>query len=325
MGFELPKESWSSAVNTVTLGGTAESGGTRTSTVTIGGETTTPFLHFEGATPNRPALAMEVLDQEPTNWPPVLAEPFAGVLGEPAAWAKKCVEEFGAEMICLRLVSADPNTGADAPPEKCVETVKAVLGAVGVPLVIWGCGNAEKDNQIMPAVSQAAAGECCLLGSAVEDNYKTITASCIADGHKLITEAPLDINIQKQVNILVTDMGLSADNLVMYQVTGGLGYGMEYAYSIMERTRLAALSGDKMLSMPMLAVVGSEVWKAKEARLTAADAPEWGDETKRGPLWEAATAISFLLAGTDLLVMWHPEAVRLVRESLDQLMGGNDA
>ena len=325
MPFEIPTETWSSAVNTVALGATADSGGTRTSTVTIGGETTTPFLHFEGATPNRPVIAMEVLDQEPTNWPAVLAEPFAGVLGDPAAWAKRCVEEFGAEMICLRLVSADPNLGADTGPDHAVEAVKAVLGAVGVPLIIWGCGNAEKDNTIMPAVSQAAAGECCLLGSAVQDNYKTITASCIADGHKLIAEAPLDINIQKQVNILVTDMGLSAENIVMYQVTGGLGYGMEYAYSIMERTRLAALGGDKMLSMPLLAVVGSEAWKPKEARVPASEAPEWGDETKRGPLWEAATATSFLMAGTDLLVMWHPEAVRLVKQSLDQLMGGDGA
>ena len=303
----------------------ADSGGTRTSTVTIGGETTTPFLHFEGETPNRPVIAMEVLDQKPDNWPPVLAEPFGDVLDDPGAWAKKCVEEFGAAMICVRLVSADPNVGADTPPEHAVETVKAVLQAVGVPLIIWGCGSADKDNIIMPAVSQAAAGECCLLGSAIEDNYKTIAASCIADGHQLIVEAPLDINIQKQVNILVTDMGVSAENIVMFQVTGGLGFGMEYAYSIMERTRLAALSGDQMLSMPMLAVVGPEAWKPKEARLTAEEAPEWGDETKRGPLWEAATATSFLLAGTDLLVMWHPEAVQLVRESLDQLMGGNGA
>ncbi len=323
MAFEMPTEKWSGAVNTVTIGATAESGGTRTSAITIGGETTTPFLHFEGETPNRPVVAMEVLDKRPDNWPATLAEPFGDVLDDPGAWAKKCVDEFGAEAICVRLVSADPNLGDDTPPEHAVEVVKAVLEAVGVPLIIWGCGNAEKDNVVIPAVSQAAAGECCLLGSAVEDNYKTITASCIADGHQLITEAPLDINIQKQVNILVTEMGLPIERIVMFQSTGGLGYGMEYAYSIMERTRLAALGGDKMLSMPMLAVVGSEVWKAKEARSPAAETPEWGDETKRGPLWEATTATSFLLGGTDILIMWHPEAVRLVRESLDQLMGGN--
>jgi len=319
MGFEIPVEKWASAVNTVALGATAAEGGTRTGKITLGGETTLPFLHFEGEIPNRPVVAMEVLDLEPQAWPEVLSAPFAGVLNDPAAWAKKCVEEYGAEMICLRLSSAHPdslNTG----PEQAATTVKKVLGAVGVPLIVWGCGNADKDTEIMPRASEASAGENCLLGSATQDNYKTITAACLADGHKLITEAPIDINIQKQVNILVTEMGLDPGRIVMFQATGGLGYGMEYAYSIMERTRLAALGGDKMLSMPMLAVVGQEAWKAKEAKSLEADAPQWGSEKERGPLWEAMTATSFLQGGTDILVMWHPKAVEMVKGTIDGLM-----
>jgi len=313
MPFEMPVEKWAAAVNSVTLGG-----GKRAE-VTVGGATTLPFLHFEGQTPQRPLVAMEVLDRKPQEWAPPLEEALGKVASDPAAWAKAAVQEFGADLVCLRLASAHPdneNTSAD----DAVAVVKAVLGAVTVPLIIWGCGHADKDNEMMPRVSEAAAGENCLLGSAEQDNYKTITAASLADGHKLITEAPLDINIQKQVNILVSVMGLDLSRIVMFQATGGLGYGMEYAYSIMERTRLAALGGDRMLSMPMLAVVGSEAWKGKEAKTPEADAPHWGDAVRRGVLWEAATATSFLHGGVDILVMWHPQAAALVRKTIDALM-----
>lgn len=319
MAYQIPLEKWVSAVGTVTIGATSSQGGTRTSTVTVGGATTLPFLHEEGEMPNPPAIAMEVLDRKPEGMPAPMEEAFGDALAEPGAWAKKCVEEFGAEMICLRLASAHPdreNTG----PDEAVAAVKSVLKAVGVPLIIWGCGHAEKDNEIMPRCSEAAAGENCLLASATQDNYKTLTAACLADGHKIVTEAPIDINIQKQVNILVTDMGLDPGRIVMYQATGGLGYGMEYAYSIMERTRLAALSGDKMLSMPMLAVVGPESWKAKEARLPESEAPQWGPAKQRGIVWEAVTAACFLQGGVDILVMWHPEAAAIMKRTIRALV-----
>ena len=319
MSFEMPVEKWASAVNTITLGATAAEGGTRTSTITVGGDTTLPFLHFEGRSPNRPAIALEVLDAPPAEWPAPMAEAVADVCQDPAAWAGKCVEEFGADIICLRLVGAHPDQG-NRSPEECAQTVKAILGAVGVPLIIWGCGQADKDNEIMPRCSEVAAGQNCLLGSATQDNYKTITAACMADGHKLITEAPLDINIQKQVNILVTDMGLDPSRIIMYQATGGLGYGMEYAYSIMERTRLAALGGDKMLSMPMLAQVGADCWKAKEARTPDDAAPDWGPVAQRGVIWEATTATCFLHGGTHIFVMWHPRAAALLRNTIDSLI-----
>jgi acetyl-CoA decarbonylase/synthase complex subunit delta len=319
MSFEMPSEKWASAVNTVTIGATQSEGGRRTSALTVGGETGLPFLSFEGEMPNRPVIALEVLDVPPDEWPAPMAEAVGDVCQDPVAWARKCVEEFGADLVCLRLVGAHPDV-ADRSAGECAETVKAVLDAVGAPLIIWGCGHAEKDNEIMPGCSEVAAGENCLLGSATQDNYKTITAACMADGHKLITEAPLDINIQKQVNILVTDMGISPDRIVMYQATGGLGYGMEYAYSIMERTRLAALGGDRMLSMPMLAQVGADCWKAKEARTPEETAPEWGPVAERGVAWEATTATCFLHAGTHLFVMWHPQAAALLRRTIDSLM-----
>ncbi len=320
MAFEMPVERWAAAVNEVTVGATSDQGGTRTSTVTIGGDTSLPFLHFEGKTPNRPAIAMEVLDVKPAEWAKPLEDALGGVAGDPAAWAKACVDEFGADMVCLRLVGAHPDQ-QNKSPEECAQVVRSVLGAVGVPLIIWGCGQPDKDNEVMPRCSEVAAGENCLLGTATEDNYKTVTAACMADGHKLITEAPIDINIQKQVNILVSEMGLDLSRIVMFQATGGLGYGMEYAYSIMERTRLAALGGDRMLSMPMLAVVGPEAWKAKEARSPEDASPGWGSAEERGVTWETTTASCFLHGGTHLFVMWHPRAVSLLRRTIDSLMG----
>jgi acetyl-CoA decarbonylase/synthase complex subunit delta len=314
MDFELPTKEWSDTVNTVTLGATPEDGGTRGSTVIIGGSTTLPFLSFEGETAT-PAMAMEVIDVEPTDWPEPLATPFKDVLGDPAAWASRCVEEFGADLICLQLESAEP-TRQDATPDECAETVRSVLDAVDVPLIIWGCGDYDKDNEVMPVCSQAAAGERCLLGSAEEDNYRTIAAAALADGHLVIGEAPLDISIQKQVNILLTEQGVPEDRIVMYQVTGAVGYGVEYAYSILERTRTAALSGDKMLGMPILSVVGSEAWKTKEAWM---EEPAWGSLERRGIIWETVTAELFLLSGTDLLIFSHPEALAQTRYLIDEL------
>jgi len=320
MPFEMPVEKWAGAVNTVTIGATRDQGGTRGSTVTLGGSTGLPFLHFEGKTPNRPALALEVLDTPPAEMPAPLAAAIGDVVNDPVAWARLGVEKYGADAICLRFTGAHPDRG-NRSPEECAALTKAMLAAVPVPLILWGCGQADKDNDLMPRVSEVAAGENCLLGTASQDNYKTITAACLADGHKLITEAPLDINIQKQVNILVSDAGLDTSRIVMFQVTGGLGYGMEYAYSIMERTRLAALGGDRMLSMPLLAQVGSEVWKAKEARTPEETAPQWGPAEARGLLWETLTATCFLHGGTDLLVLWHPQVIVQTRKILDALMG----
>ena len=318
MAFEDPKEKWSSAVATVRIGATAAEGGTRSREIVLGGETTLPFLHFEGASPNKPVVAMEVLDRPPQDWPEVLLKPFEDVIGDPAAWAAKCVREYAAEMICLRLEGTHPDSG-DKSPEDAAKAVKAVLEAVDVPLIIWGCDVDEKDNMVLPACSQAAAGEKCLLGTAKEDNYRTLTAACLADKHALIAESPLDINIAKQVNILVSEAGLPLDRVVMYPTTGGLGYGIEYAYSIQERGRLAALSGDKMMSPPVICQVGQEAWRAKEAKATAEESPQWGPPDQRGPAWEAMTAVTLLQAGADLLIMRHPSAVAWVRKVAEEL------
>ena len=319
MAIEEPIEKWSTAVAGVTIGAMAAEGGTRGSTITIGGSATLPFLHFEGATPNKPVVAMEILDSEPTDWPDVAIQPFADVIANPADWAAKCVREYGAEMICLRMAGTHPDSG-DKSPDEAADKQKAVLKAVDVPVAVWGCDVDEKDNTVLPVLSQAGAGERLLIGTAKEDNYKTLTASCMADGHALIAESPLDINIAKQVNVLVSEMGFPLDRVVMYPTTGGLGYGIEYAYSIQERGRLAALSGDKMMSPPVVCQVGQEAWRAKEAKATTDETPQWGPAEKRGPMWEAMTAVTLLQAGSDLLIMRHPDAVALVKRTIDELM-----
>lgn len=319
MAIELAKEKWSNAINAVTIGATAEEGGRRSSKVTVGGESTLPYLFEEGDMPNRPVIAMEVFDIEPADWPQVLKEPFGGVLNNPVEWAKKCVNEYKAEILCLKLQGIHPDFG-DASADKAAETVKSVLEAVGVPLIVLGSGNDEKDNSVLPKCSEAAKGENCLFGDVTEDNYKTLTAACLADGHNIIGESPIDINIAKQVNILVADMGFDINKIVINPTIGALGYGMEYAYSIMERARLAALIGDKMLSMPFICFVGQEAWRAKEAKGAQSEHPEWGTEIERGPVWEATTAVSMLLSGADILIMRHPKAVGIVRKTIDRLM-----
>ena len=318
--MELPvvAEKWSNSVKELTIGATQSEGGTREKTVTVGGSKCVPFMEFDGEMGNRPAIAMDVLDYVPDDWPEILKKSVEDVINEPAKWAKKCVEEFGADLICLKLDSIHPDKG-DKSPEEAAETVKSVLEAVKVPLIIWGCELNEKDNQVMPKVSEAAKGEKCLMGYAAQDNYKVITAVCLADGHSIITQAPLDINIGKQVNILVSELGFPLDRIVMFQSTGALGYGIEYTYSIQERERLAALSGDNLMAFPVISNVGFESWRAKEAKAKDEDVPQWGAQEDRGPIWETVTATTLIQSGVDIVRMYHPKAVAAVKKYIDEL------
>lgn len=319
MAIELLKERWSNRVGAVTIGATKDHGGTRTGTVTIGGEATLPFLLSEGEMPHRPVVAMEIMDVAPEDWPPALNSEFKDVTDDPIKWAKRCVEKHKAEILCLKLQGTHPDFG-DKSPESAAKITKSVLEAVGVPLVILGSGDEGKDNEVLARVSEVAKNERCLIGDATEKNYKTLAASCMADGHNIIAESPIDINIAKQVNILITDMGLPQERIVINPTIGALGYGMEYAYSIMERARLAALVGDKMLSMPFVCFVGQEAWRAKEAKGPESEHKEWGPESKRGPIWEFLTAVCMLQAGADLLIMRHPQAMEETRKYIDKML-----
>jgi len=312
------KKTWGGKVNALTIGATQAAGGTRAFTVTIGGSATLPFLDFE-APCGHPAVAMEICDTYPQEWPDMLKEAFGDALKDPVSWARKCLE-MGADLICLRLDGCHPDRGNRSPAD-AAETVKKVLQGMPAPLIIWGTGNADKDNEVFPAVAEAAAGENCLIGSITEDNYKTLVAVSTAYKHKIIAESPRGINMAKQVNILAQDMGFPVENIVIYPTCAALGYGLEYIYSVMERGRLAGLKGDRMLAQPIVCDIGIEAWGVKEARVSEAEIPEWGPQRQRAPLWEASTALACLLAGGDLFILRHPDAVQALKKSIADLSG----
>ncbi len=321
MPVTLVKERYPSKVGEVVLGATPEQGGTRTSMITVGGDSTLPFLHFEGKVENRAVIALEITDIVP-NWSDALKANYSDVLDNPAAWAKKCVNEYGADLIYLKFIGADPD-GTNRSPEDCVRIVKEVLAAVGVPLIISGCDDAEKDNEVLAAIAEACAGENLLLGLAEQDNYKSIAAAAMVHKHNVIARSPLDINICKQLNILINEMGLPLNRIVIDPMIGGLGFGIEYAYSIMERARLGSLGNDKMLSMPMICTVGYEANRCKEANASVAEFPGWGELEDRAILWEALTASALLQVGASILLMRNPAAVKLVQSNIADLMEAN--
>ncbi len=317
--MEIPnvKERWTSKINEVTIGATKEQGGTRAKTITVGGQTTLPFLTFEGEIPNPAVIAGFVADTPP-DWPDVLKNAIGSEINSPVEWAQKCVQEFGVDLISLKMVGADPSV-KDASPADCAKVVQDVLKAVDVPLIIWGCGDEEKDNLILPECSQAARGENCLIGSAKESNYRTVVAICKADKHKIISEAPVDINIGKQVNILLQDAGFDLKDVVMFQTTAALGYGLDYVYTILERARTTGLKGDKLMAAPQICDVGGETWRIKEAVADEDVLPGWGKLEKRGPMWEAVCAAVYLQAGADIMIMAHPEAIKRFQNILNKL------
>ncbi len=310
---ETPVEKWPGSVREVTLGG-----GSR-SAVTVGGETTLPFLGFEGAMPHRPALAIEIEDRTP-SWSPELMSAWGDVMDDPAQWAKLGVE-LGAELIALRLDSCHPDRG-DNDAAYAVDKVKQVLAAVDVPLLVYGPGTADKDNEVLIAVAEATKGEQLALGVCEEKNYRTIVAAALGNNHVVIGETPIDVNLAKQLNILISDMGLPLERVLMDPNTGALGYGLEYTYSVMERLRLAALMGDAMTQQPMICQVGEEVWRQKEARASE-DVPEaWGALSTRGVAWEIGTGMTLLEAGADILLLRHPDSLSALRSALDDLVKG---
>ncbi len=311
--ISVPTEKWSGQVREITLGA-----GSRKQ-VTVGGETTLPFLHFEGSIPHSPVIAIDVEDVVPQNWSPVLEGIWGEVMNAgPGAWARKAVDA-GAEIIALTLRSADPDLGNTGPAE-AVEKVKQVLEAVDVPLIVYGCGIAAKDNEVLVAVADATAGERLALGLCEDKNYRTLVATCMANGHIAIGNSPIDINLAKQMNILMSDMGLSGDRILMDPTTGALGYGLEYSYSVMERLRVAALQGDKMTAVPMVVNPGREGWRFKEAKVDVGVPSEWGDLEGRGIAWESVTAMALMQAGADILVMRHPRSVEVVKGAISSLM-----
>ena len=316
---EILKEQWPGKVRTVTLGATAAEGGSRSHTVTVGGQSAMPFLGFEGEFPNDPVIAIEIQDRRPNDWSPLLAEAWGNAMDDPADWAK-AAEAAGASLIALQLSLTDA-TGQPTTAQQARDAVRKVLGATGLPLIVLGPGQVDVDNELLVAVAEEAAGERLMLGVCEEKNYRTIVASALAHGQMVIARTAMDVNLAKQLNILISDMGLPPDRVLMDPTSAGVGYGMEYGYSVMERLRLAALQGDSMTQLPMIVTVGYEAWRQKESKVGEGVPEAWGEWKERAINWETLTAAALVESAADIVVLRHPESVRRIRAMIDELTG----
>jgi len=312
VAFEIPKQDYSGEIRATTLG-------VGDKAVTVGGENSYPFHTFEGDMPNAPKIAMEIWDKDPgDDWAEAAKEPYKDVLGDPVAWAKK-VLEYEPDLLVIQCQSADPN-GDNAPAEEVADRVKAVVDEVDVPVVVWGTYNHEKDIEVMRLVSEKCQNKNLIIGPVEEGDHKQIGAAAMGYNHTIAASSPIDVNLSKQLNILLGNLGVKDEKIIVDPTTGGLGYGLEYTYSIMERIMMAALTQeDDKLQRPVICNMAHEVWKTKEAKLSEEEAPELGDAAKRGILMEAVTAVSLLMAGANVLMMRHPEAVKLVRNFISQM------
>ncbi len=313
MAFIPPKETYSGKVYAVNIG-------TASGEVTFGGENVLPFHTFEGVAPNRPLIAFEIQDVPPTDWPENVQKPYKDVSNDLVSWAKFCQDTLKARAIALRLIGTHPDR-ENRSPEDAAKAVRDVLSAIDIPLIILGSNHAEKDASVLIAAAEAAKDRNCIIGKAQEANYKTIVAAAMANNLKLISMSELDINLSKQLNILITQMGFDKERLITDPMCSALGYGLEYTYSVMERIRLAALTqNDITMQPPMLGDVGMYVWKVKETQAEEADAPQWGPAEERGIIWEAVTATALLTAGAEFLIMRHPKAVTALEKVIEELV-----
>jgi acetyl-CoA decarbonylase/synthase complex subunit delta len=281
-----------------------------------------PFHLWEGDMPHPPLVALEVFDKVSDKYPQILRDIYGDALHNPAEMAKLCIEKYGADLISVRLEGTHPEKG-DLSADQSVDLVKSVLEAVDVPLIITGHSHFDKTNEVIKAVAQACAGEKLLLNWVEQDNYRTIAGAALAYGHAVVSQSPIDVNIAKQMNILLTNMDVKEESIIMDPMTGAAGYGIEYTYSVMERIRYTGLNGDKMLAGPMIVSPGQECARIKESKAPERDFPAWGDLSKRAAMWELATAVNLLYSGADLLIMYHPEAAMAAKKTISQLMDRN--
>ena len=319
--LRLVHQRWSGKVLEVVVGATPTEGGTRSRPLVLGGETTLPYLYTEGQIPHRPGLAIEIVDTRPTDWSSLLMDVWGNVMDDPAKWAA-AAEAKGADALLLRL-SATKDGGSPMTAADARATVRAVLDASGLPLIVYGPGQVELDNELLVAVAEEGKGERLVLGKCEEKNYRTIVAAALANEHLVVASTAMDVNLAKQLNILISDMGLPLERIVMDPTCAAVGYGMEYGYSVMERLRLAALNGDRMTQLPMMVTVGYEAWRQKESKVNEGVPKAWGVWEERAINWETLTAATLVESAANLLVLRHPESVQRIRKMIDELMAGN--
>ena len=314
MPFKNKPQVFGAAINTVELGSDYK--------MTLGGENVLPFYTFDGPIANAPKIGVEISDlgTEVEDAFPVLQECYAGA-STVVEMAKKACTMPGADFICLKLEGADPN-GENKSVEECVQLAKDVCDAIDKPLVIAGCKNVDKDAELFTKIAEALQGKNVLLYSAKEENYKSVGAAAgLAYGQKVGAESAVDINLAKQLNVLITQMGVDGHNIAMNVGSAAAGYGFEYVVSTLERVKAAALGqSDTTLQMPIITPVGNETWAVKESTAPESDNPEWGDQDERGIDMEVETAAACLAYGSDAVILRHPESIKTVAQLIAALM-----
>ncbi|MDI3481168.1 MAG: acetyl-CoA decarbonylase/synthase, complex subunit delta [Tepidanaerobacteraceae bacterium] len=311
MAYKKPSQKFSGKIREVTVG----------SGLKLGGESVLPFYKFDGDTGAKPAVGMEIWDVFPESWPQSLKDIFGPYADDPVKWAKFCVEKYNPDFICIKFEGANPE-GDDRSPEDCARIAERLAGEVPVPLVIAGCDSDEKNAKVFTKVAEALPDKNYVFLSAIEANYKEIGAACgMAYGNIVSAESSVDLNLAKQLNILITQLGVKPEKMVMNPGCAAVGYGFEYVVTTMDRIKLAALDqNDSTLQMPIISPVSFETWKAKEAIATEEDMPEWGGQEERGIAMEVSTAAGVLAAGSNAVILRHPKSVEVIRKFIDELL-----
>ena len=298
MQYKAPLETYTGRIKEVIIGRGARA-------VKIGGENILPLHYFEGAAVNRTVIALEVDDNLAAGWAGWVVEPFKDVVSDPIKWARRCME-LGADLICLHMESTDPQ-GANKPAEEAAALVKEMVSKVDAPLIVYGCGDEKKDIEVLTKVAEACKGENLLLGPAVKENYEAIARAVSENGHCIIAQTPIDINLEKELNVKLLKQ-LPPQRIVIDPLSSALGYGMEYSFTIMERTKqIGVIHGDMAMQIPIIADLGGECWKTHHAKANG----------EQGILWEGITAMSLLLAGANILVLRHPDNCRMMKEAIE--------
>lgn len=301
MEYRASVESYIGKIREVTIGKGQKA-------MAIGGENRLPLHSFdEGSCPNPPRLVLEVYDMAPSDWAESVLEPFKDVISDPVKWAQKCVDAYNADAVCLQLVSTDP-AEKDSPPEEAAELAKKVAEAISVPLIVYGTEDDVKDAKVLPKVAEVCDGERLLIGPAIKEDYEVVGKAALEHGHAIVAQSPLDINLMKELNIKLLKF-FPPDRLVIDPLSSGLGYGFEYSFTLIERTKhIGVIHKDGMTQMPIIANLAGDCWKTKQAK----------EDEKQGLLWEGMTALSLLLAGANILILRHPETLRMIREMVGE-------
>jgi acetyl-CoA decarbonylase/synthase, CODH/ACS complex subunit delta len=297
MEYRAPLETYTGKVKELVIGSGKKA-------VKVGGESILPLHYFEGTSSNKALVALEVDDIKAANWAEWVVKPYADVISDPVRWAKRCIE-LGADLICVHLEGTDPQ-GENKSAEEAAALIKKISGEVDAPLIVYGCGDEKKDVEVLTAVAQACKGENLLLGPAVKENYEPIAKAVMENGHSIIAQTPIDINLEKELNVKLLKT-LPPERIAIDPLSSATGYGMEYSFTIIERTRqVAVVFGDVSMQMPVIANLGGECWKVSQAKA----------DREQGIMWEGITAMSMLLAGADILILRHPDNCKAIKKAI---------